>query len=1087
MPHRPLKLIRASAGSGKTFSLTAHYLVLLFIYPTKYREILAVTFTNKATAEMKHRILGALRELADSRVIEPKFRFIIRENYPELSDPAIRERAAVIYRNIIHDYSRFAVSTIDGFVQQVIRSFSFELNLESGYRLELNEQKVKDELARGLNMRMEHDPQLLEWVTSLAIDRINDGKDWNYERALDGIAGEIFKERYFPFQEAMRLMGDDKGDEFSRLKQFLATETETFKRGILEKAAAARQIFEHSGVLPDELANKSRHPVYKLAKLAGGDLSHWPAISGLANDFSGWPNKALKSAGNVEALFAAISPALRELAEEYDTGISAYETYTAISRNTPYLRLMQEMAGLVSEYRTRNRALLISDAQYLLKGITGSGADELSFIWEKTGNRFQHFLFDEFQDTSGFQWDNFLPLVKNALASHEEGAYPGHLVVGDVKQSIYRWRNGDWRILHQKLSADLGTHLVSEHSLEFNRRSSRNIIDFNNFLYDTLPGILQQQLNAEFAGAAIDPALAGRYREVIEQSYAGSFQQSTEDTPAGGEINVELIPRTKDGGDDPATLALQRTGDRIRTLLEQGYCLRDICVLVKRNSEGEDVIRHLLNRQPELSAAAGKTFQLISGESLRIANNPCVQLIVGTIRLLTTREQEQGIARALCARLFYEVHHPESAEIAFSPADWMRIAREPLSGLVGLLPESLCRGWQDLLHMPVTSLMEKLVDWYGLNKLEGHLPYVLALRDLVASFSVAGDEGLYAFLAWWEDEGSRKSLPGVTGQDAVTVMTVHKSKGLEFAAVIVPFGNWELNQHSGFLKKILWVDAARGGFGRFGALPVDYSPALKNTVFAESYFEELLFNYMDTLNTLYVATTRAKDNLTLFFPQKGNSSYDLYTVFAALLAPEGTADSAYVVQENKMVSGEPGTRAAVSEGPDAYGVGLAEYIVRNPSGASFARRADDSVWYNDTQRKGTALHKILSTARGTADLEPLIRQSVEEGDLLDRERTEIHQAALAVFEHADIGGWFTAAQQVISEKTILGEDGAADRPDKIFVFGDTAIVLDFKFGAERASHQHQIRNYRDLLLEMGYADVASYLWYAQTNTLRKVE
>ena len=283
---KPLKLIRASAGSGKTFTLTAHYLLLLFSGTGKYREILAVTFTNKATAEMKERILNSLKELANSGYEKSKFSSILREAYPAFSDQDIRLKASEIYSSILHDYSRFSVSTIDGFVQQLIRSFAFELNLDSGYKLEMNQDKVKDELIKALNLHLENDPDLLEWVTNLAIDRISDGKDWDYQRALKDLANEIFKERYYPFQEAMLAMGDEKGKEFNSLREIVGAGIKQFKDEVLNRIGSIKKVFDASGVLADELNQKSKHPLLKLEKIMNEDLSHISSLEKLIDDYS---------------------------------------------------------------------------------------------------------------------------------------------------------------------------------------------------------------------------------------------------------------------------------------------------------------------------------------------------------------------------------------------------------------------------------------------------------------------------------------------------------------------------------------------------------------------------------------------------------------------------------------------------------------------------------------------------------------------------------------------------------------------------------------------------------------------------------
>ena len=403
---KALKLVRASAGSGKTFALTAHYLTLLFSGKGKYREILAVTFTNKATAEMKERILGALEQLALSGYEKSNFSPILKNNFPDISDLEMRAKASEIYSSILHDYSRFSVSTIDGFVQQLIRSFAFELNLDSGYKLELNQDKVKEELVSALNLRLEKDPELLEWVTNLAIERINDGNDWNYQRSLKDLASEIFKERYYPFQEAMLVMGKDQGKEFNALRAEVNQGITVFKKDIIDQASKIYELFELSGIEKGMLDQQSNNPLFKLDKIVAEKFEYVNSFEKYLDNFDQWPHKTLKDTSALLHLFETINPLLNALVEAYNTGSAMYYAYQAIAKNSAYLRLMQGMADLLKNYRSENKTLLISDAQQLLRGITGSDVDNPSFIWEKTGNKFKHFLFDEFQDTSSFQWMN---------------------------------------------------------------------------------------------------------------------------------------------------------------------------------------------------------------------------------------------------------------------------------------------------------------------------------------------------------------------------------------------------------------------------------------------------------------------------------------------------------------------------------------------------------------------------------------------------------------------------------------------------------------------------------------------------------
>jgi ATP-dependent helicase/nuclease subunit A len=1099
MPQQPLKLLRASAGSGKTFSLTLHYLTLLFSGPGKYKEILAVTFTNKATAEMKERILGALQAIAKGE--KSDFTPLLQQNYPFLTSLDIQTQAQDIYSSILHDYGRFSVSTIDGFVQKVIRSFAFELNLDSGYKLEMNQDKVKDELVKALNVQLENDPGLLEWVTALAIERISDGKDWNYQRALKDLANEIFKERYYPFQEAMLTMGEERGNHFKTLKQTVTSGIKTFNKTIFDLVTDIKYIFDLSGVEADDLARKSVNPLLKLDKILKEDYTVILSLATLVDDYAAWQHKSSKNAGAVEQLYTDLNPLVKKLVLYYLEHAEEYDTWQAIHKNSSYLRLMQEMASLLKDYRSENKALLISDAQQLLTGITGADSENPSFIWEKTGNRYKHFLFDEFQDTSTMQWINFLPLIKNALAEFE-GKSSEHLIVGDVKQSIYRWRSGDWRILHSNVKRDILHHNVEEERLEYNRRSAANIIKFNNFLYANLPEVFQRQLNQILVDTDKPELIQywnGEYNQIIERAYEDNQQQVTPQTAEGGRIEVRFLSKDEeDDLDEESPSAAIHTVNKIEELLSvHGFAMKDICILVRANHEAERIITCLLDKQTELSAAAGKTFQVISGDALKIEANLAVQLIVNIFRMLAVRTDEQPIFRATCARLYNHIKYPEGVDhlVNLVAADWMKIAGSSIEALSAYFPEEFCLNFNSYRQLPMAELMEKMVQLFGLGTPQNasHIPFLLALRDQVAVFAAGGDQGLNSFLEWWNEEGYKKSLPASDQQDAVQIMTIHKSKGLEFKAVLIPFLNWKLNTPSGFLKKILWVDAGNTAFGNFSTLPVDYSSKLASTTFAREYFEEMLLNYMDTLNTLYVATTRARDFLYLVCPKttlvekaKEGPKNELQNILLDLFKLNNEPD--FILDDQSFSYGSFPVRPFKESIAKNLGLEISTYEVNDQLSARFNYQvSSEDNWYNARQRKGIVLHKILESLTNLEELDKFIAEYMQEGLIRHGEKDEVKQAVTEVLKQTTIAGWFKAAKSIISERDMILEGGEIKRPDKLFVMEDGAVLLDFKFGAEQEKYIEDINLYKNNLLKMQeFKQVDAYIWYAETQKLLKV-
>ena len=913
---KALKLVHASAGSGKTFSLAAHYITLLFDNEKKYREILAVTFTNKATAEMKGRILSVLKHIATGNPDANNYIVIIRQTHPHLDNNTLKEKATAIYRNILHDYSRFTISTIDGFVQQVIRSFAFELNLDNGYRLEMNLNRVKEDLVQELNKKLETDELLLNWVTGIVLDRISNGNDWNYHRALTGLASELFKESYFPFQHAMeKLDKTEKTAVFEKLTTEVNAGIKKFEGEIKAIAKNAHDVWLISGVDLGELFGKSRNPISQLKKMIENDLAEPDErLFTLIDNHDTWQKGGLNA--NVNDLYLILNPLLKKLFQYYYEGVNNYKMYVALQQNAVYLRLMQEMADLMNTYRTENKLMLISDAQRFLTGVTGvdtekyfkgeenSFAENPSFIWEKTGNRFRNFLFDEFQDTSRLQWMNFLPLLTNAIASSSPNMYD-HLVVGDVKQSIYRWRNGDWNILLSGVKKDLKEHNVAESSLAYNYRSKENIIAFNNLLYSKLPVIMQQSLNEDVTVQAGEEYLENVWEKqsldkIILHAYSDSTQLIPHGNTVGGQVDVfftakELADHDSDENEDE-TPPLKLVKEKLLWLLgEKKLRQRDICLLVRKKKEAETLINYLLKRQHEISEVLDDgNFQIISAEALVISNNPAVQLIINTFRMMATRDDENSIFKSVCLRLYREII---TGNTVISPEEWMALSRNKMANLSRIFPEELCLNFIAWKRYPLTELAEKLIFIYGLTaeSYNSFTAYLLALTEQIAVFTSTGDKGLIAFLEWWDEEGSAKSLPSSENQNAVQVMTIHKSKGLDFKAVIIPFCNWVINEHSSIFKKItLWADATETPFSHFSRLPVNYSKDLARSTFAKSYYEEMLYNSMDALNLLYVATTRSVDYLCIIAPERTKKSgLDMQVLLQNVLQTYITTDSPF--------------------------------------------------------------------------------------------------------------------------------------------------------------------------------------------------
>ncbi|MBB5437259.1 ATP-dependent exoDNAse (exonuclease V) beta subunit [Pedobacter sp. AK017] len=1073
MPQQPLKILQASAGSGKTFSLTAHYLTLLLSGENKYREILAVTFTNKATEEMKSRILDVLQGFATGDEKFNSYRNIVLNANPTLNADRLKEKADKIYRKILHDYSRFSVSTIDGFVQKVIRGFAFELGLDAGYSLEMNYDKVKDDLVAKLDEALDHNRQLLQWIIDLAIERINDNKSWNYKTELYNLIGEIFKERFQVFEEAIEAFGDDGIDEL--FKQYISitkAATKSFEEELTNLAIQAQEVFNQFGVEKEHLNKKSVSPLAKIPLVINGDFSKIESLFNYIDEPEIWFQKNT----SLDEVYQLLNPILKNIKDYYLTHLPNYTLAIAFSKNLYYLRLMQEVASLLKVYRQENDNLLISDAQKLITGITDDAGDNPSFIWEKVGTRYRNFLFDEFQDTSTSQWNSFRSLLTNAIATPTE-EFIDHLIVGDTKQSIYRWRNGDWNILHRQAKFDIGAGRVLEESLEENYRSAEHIITFNNYIYKKIPDLLQEELNQGLDGKPEE--LKNWWQEqhfdrVITDIYSTSTQQFAPNTAIGGTIKLRKIGKE----DAPEELRFTETIFRDISLneiiveigrlkSEQGYVARDIAILVRSNTEAITTVKKLMDQG----------IDVISGEALLIANNLAVQLIVDTMKALIGLDAETALYKANCIALYNSLRN-----VSADANHYLNLNHTSFSSLSAVLPASLCASWQSWMQLPLPELVEILMESYGLSRMEAHLPYLLAFRDLAGNATRLGEKGIVAFLNWWDEEGIKKSLPSPESADAIQVITIHKSKGLAFRAVFIPFCNWEIK---GKANSIFWVSAEETAFKALRGIPLKYNESLGNSAVAKAYYEELLYNHMDALNMLYVATTRARDYLYIATMAKKDPARlgTIGDVLNRTFENDFDENNTYEIIDEVPAKEAPKKKVKEIE-LDHYPTTsrLAELYV-----AEQEQHAKHMLNIQKSGRRGSLLHDVLANVANTEEVDNYLEGLALEGLILEKEKAELRNSVLEVLNHADLQAILNKATQSITEKSIIDAEGKMHRPDRVLISADEVIILDYKFTLQESQeHITQVLNYKTLFTRMGYSKVSGYLFYAVTKQLKSI-
>ncbi|WP_400261791.1 UvrD-helicase domain-containing protein [Sphingobacterium sp. SG20118] len=1112
----PLKILKASAGSGKTFSLTVHYLTLLLSKENSYREILAVTFTNKATAEMKERILSVLKGLAQgdqARKIDD-YRRLLLNQFSHWNTDLIQEKAYRVYRKILHDYSHFTISTIDGFSQKVIRSFTYELNLDAAYKIEMNTSKVRQDLTVMLNQLLDKRPDLLEWIIEYAEKKISNNENWNYRRELTSLANEIFSENFKEFDK--HLLSQDSDKVFNTLNKEIETFTKVFLEALREEVKNFTTTFKSLNIDVAELKGKSRNPIYSLSNSTVNVFKQ--STTELQKfilkyvDLIDKEDAFLDGKKEVNySLQQAILPILKNFKILQDK-FSTYITYEAFQKNFYYLRLLKEMSDLLAQWRKENNAQLISDAQIQLNKLGLDQHGDPTFIWEKIGNRYQYFLFDEFQDTSRIQWKNYSPLLINALGN-ASGELSEHLIVGDVKQSIYRWRNGDWRILLEQAEKQVANafhitnkqdlqEIIESGSLDVNYRSLPNIIHFNNYLFETVPNHIQKLLNEHIADNLDDEGQTWweemGYDHMIIKAYEGASQKVPEakvlDQAQKGSITIKYLEvennvRRNSQVENQAVASLCQ---QIEEWITSGrYQANQIGILVRSNKHARLIIHELMNYRNEKQLQ----FEVISGDALALEANEGIQLLIETLKAFVFSTDKHILYKAKLTHLYHIIQNGKN----FDAEIWLKFKENDILTLQEELPSELIENWENWQKLPLVHLVEKLIAVYGLTSLHNpHLPYILAFKDMITNFSVNGERGINQFLTFWDEDGIKAVLPSSGKVDAIEVTTVHKSKGLAYDVVMIPFCSWTLD---GMINGNFWIDTAGTALEAIGKAPIKYSSALGQSTLYQKYYEEMVFNYMDALNTFYVATTRAIQHIYISAPafkqlvdkKTGeimgmDVKNDLISDIVYQVLGDNKSDFALMDNElhlDHIISREKSDKIEVGK------IALQQYPISKELDKAFdksSQRTINSILLLDkASQYGVMAHEIMSIITTEEEIETIINQYISEGIFTPTEKSAILHEVNQIWQHLQINTWLTGDFKIWSESAIITAKGETLRPDKVFTSEKETIVLDFKFTQSEAfSHQKQVKQYVKTLEELGYKNVKGFLFYAKSNDLVEV-
>ena len=1093
-----LLVYKASAGSGKTFTLAVQYIRQLIEDPTAYRRILAVTFTNKATTEMKARILSQLYGIASGDKDSDGYLREIKKCSPK-SEDEIRKTAKVALHNLIHDYSRFRIETIDSFFQSVMRNLARELELNANLEIELNNINVLSDAVDSMIEKLERDSPVLIWLLEYIEERIADDKRWNVADEIKKFGLNVFDEVYIEKGEALRkkLSNPDFIPTYRKDVKDIQTGAEEEMKGFNEHFI---EVLDMNGLTPADLKGGSRGIGSYFNKLANGKYSddvRNATVEKCLESESNWTTKTSAAKQLIMELAASeLMPLLEEAEKMRPVNNMLINSCKLSLRHLNNLRLLSHIDQEVLEQNKMHNRFLLTDTNALLHRLIHEG--DASFIYEKIGTSIDVVMIDEFQDTSRMQWENFHLLLEESMAQKE-----GSLIVGDIKQSIYRWRNGDWKIL-AGLEKD-PSFSIDARSLDTNWRSETNVIEFNNDIFTSACKVLNQRHIDELDEPC--PQLVDAYSDVCQKSSKKK---------AEGYVKLSFLSDCKEHPYKEAML--EEMAKEVETLVQGGVRVNDIAILVRKNKTIPSVAEYFHTHTP---------YRIVSDEAFRLDASLAISMLIDGIRFLAVPED-----RIACARLAVAFQR----EILHKDIDLNTVL---INNVEDYLPAGFMLQVDDLRLMPLYELLEKLFVIFDLKQLEEQDAYLCAFYDAVADYLQNNSSELTAFLNQWDETLHGKTIPSgeITG---IRILSIHKSKGLEYHTVLVPYCDWSMENETN--DHLIWCSSSEAQkevapFNQLDLVPVNYSKAMADSIYRDSFLEERLQLWVDNLNLLYVAFTRAGKNLIIWGRDgKSNTVSELLQDAIGGLehiqlqeVSSGTPDEKHEKLGND--GAEAGGSEAAEEGSETENdcvVAAYEYGIRCPSVNKEAKvstnrllteptaipihiesieneiefkqsnrsadfiRGDEEDKQAEYIHQGQLLHHLFASIGTEKDIPSAIEQLSFEGVLESAEQEQqLQKLAAWALHNPKVKDWYSGRWELFNECAIIFPDENSKlqtrRPDRVMMDGKEVVVVDFKFGRPRPEYVSQVQEYIRLLSEMGYSNISGYLWYVYNNKLEEVE
>ncbi len=1002
------KIYNASAGAGKTYTLVKEYLSILLSgkNPFSFESILAITFTNKAANEMKERILQQLVSFSQDNFEENKDLKNISAEL-NLSPEILHHRAKEILTKILHNYSRFSVSTIDKFNLRLMKSFAQDLGLSSNFNVEMELDTLLEDSVNQLFSKIGEDEILTSVLIEIALDNLNENRSWDISRELIQNAKTLYSDSHL-----VRLSKLQEFDleEFNEFRKIVFRNVSSQKNKLISIGKKAFEILRNHQLSPEEFSYGNGGFIGFFSKLQN-EIFEFPGSRHIAFKENTNPEKwcSGKASSVAQISIEQVAPELILLSDEALDILRDLAVWQSIQKTITSLSIINEVEKSIETIKEDNNVLLISEFNKLISA--NLQKQPSGFIYERIGNRFHHYFIDEFQDTSTLQWQNLLPLVENARAGSDTV-----MLVGDAKQSIYRWRGGNpeqMMDLIQNKEA-LG---ISVENLPKNWRSHQNIIEFNNELYTQI--------------AEIIPV------EEYKNLYSEGNQQLSNDKK-GGYVQLNFIPKKKDEmeGYNYAQAALEQLSANLNSAMEQGFHLGEMAILHRTKAEGKKIAEFL----------SEKNIPIISSESLLLANSPGIQMIELFFKTISNEEDKVSKAQFLI-RLNELKNHP----FADITEKIQSVLNKNILALKDFLDEiNIDISFAFAPSVSLYDFTEKTINAFHLEKSEtAYLQYFL---DFILEYSMQNEYNLHRFLEHWDVKKEKLSISSPEGVNAVQLMTIHKSKGLEFPVVMIPFADW------GDRMKVdkFWIPVQKEELP-FEEFIMDSFGNLENV---SDEIKEIIENernefLLDNLNLLYVATTRAVEQLYISAPKDVKSGIGVY--FNELFKGENEI----------VLKGEKGRISKAKESGTSSEI--LPFVVENWENRIQISKESSKRWKKKKEIVyGELVHELMGFIYTKKDMEAVLQSALNSGEISEEEMPEMKKRMWEILHHPDLIEYFSENYKILNERDFVNESGKVFRPDRLVIDGNRCVIIDYKTGGEKPKDVQQMNEYASNLEKMNY-------------------